>query len=95
MKEELKELYQKDWVAVEMARRRKAFHKNEKWDKITLWGLFYKTDVLRHLKKGWLKPHGEYGFRCLGWYQPNKEYWEQHIKPIVLKFTLEELQETF
>lgn len=72
-----------DWVTREMARRKVQFHLGEKWDSIKLWGLFYKSDIRRHLKKGCLISSGVYGFRCLGWYYPSKEYWESSIKPLV------------
>ena len=72
-----------DSVTVEMARRKFQFHNEEKWDDIKLWGLFYKSDISRHLGQGWLLPYSEYGFRCLGWYYPSKEYWESSIEPMV------------
>ena len=71
-----------DSVTIEMARRKQTFHADEKWDEINLWGLFFKSQVRRHLKNGWLTPHTEPGFRCLGWYQPSKEYWESSILPL-------------
>lgn len=73
-----------DWVTIEMARRKVQFHLDEKWDSIRLWALFYKSNIRRHLKNGWLVPHNPpYGFRCLGWYYPSDKYWESSIKPLV------------
>ncbi len=71
-----------DWVTTEMIRRKKQFHPNDAWDTIKCWGLFYPSDVRRHLKNGWLIRHGEgYNFRCLSWYVPSKEYYESSILP--------------
>jgi hypothetical protein len=72
-----------DAATVEMARRKDQFHTNEKWDTIELWGLFFKSEIKRHLKNGWLISDSEYGFRCLGWYRPSKEYFESSIKPLL------------
>ena len=71
-----------DWVTIEMARRKNKFHKKENWQDIKIWGLFYKSDITRYLKNGWLIPHSDYGFRCLGWYYPSQEYWESSIEPL-------------
>lgn len=95
MNKELSILAKKDWVAVEMARRKKVFHKNEKWNEITLWGLFTPSRIRSKLKCGKLISYKETKYKGTGWYSPSKEYWEKSIKPIVDKFTLEELQETF
>lgn len=84
----MKRIY--DWVTVEMARRKNQFHPTENWQDIKIWGLFYKSNIKRHLKNGWLIPYtgslnmgnGGYGFRCLGWYYPTKEYWESSIEPL-------------
>lgn len=70
-----------DSVTREMARRKVTFHNGENWRSIQLWGLFYKSDIRRHLEKGWLIPNGDYGFRCLGWYRPSREYWLSSILP--------------
>ena len=72
-----------DSVTNKMARRKTQFHKNEDWRSIRCWGLFYRSDIRRHLRNGWLIPNGEYGFRCLGWYRPTKEYYESSILPLL------------
>lgn len=75
----MKQVY--DGVTTEMIRRKEMFHREEKWSDIRLWGLFFKSEIRKHLKNGWLIPYSEYGFRCLGWYRPSKEYYESSIKP--------------
>lgn len=76
-----------DWVTREMARRYMVFHSDEKWDSIKIWGLFYKSNIKRHLKNGWLisQDNPYYGFRCLGWYYPSEEYWESSIRPLTMR----------
>ena len=73
-----------DYVTREMVRRKVMFHRSENWRSIRLWGLFYKSEIKRHLNNGWLIPNGDYGFRCLGWYRPSREYWLSSIRPMVL-----------
>ena len=93
---ELSQLVKKDWVAVEMARRKVVFHNSEPWDKINLWGLFKYTDIKKYLAAGKLINHLNYApENRTYWVIPSKEYWEQSIKPIVEQFTEEELQEMF
>lgn len=72
-------------VWAEMARRKKTFHKSEKWDTIELWGLFFPSYVKRLVKKGLLIPVGKENKRCLCWYYPSEKAWEKHIKPLLSK----------
>jgi len=96
MKEELRKLVKEDWVAVEMARRKVFFHNNEDWDKIDLWGLFGYTSIKEYLANEKLINHHNYKpENRTYWVIPSKEYWENKIKPITEKFSVEELQETF
>ena len=92
----LRELVSEDWVAVDMARRKVVFHNNEAWDKIDLWGLFDYKDIKKHLVAGKLINHRNYTpENRTYWVIPSKDYWEHSIKPIVERFTEEELQESF
>ncbi len=96
MKTGLTRLIKKDWVAVEMARRKKVFHPAEKWDQISLFGLFDYKHIKKHLKDGRLLNHLNYNpANVTYWVKPSKKYYEECIKPIVDKFTVEELQESF
>ena len=81
----------KKTIAAEMARRKIRFHKNEKWDKIRLWGLFGWGDVSRLLNSGELKTHMKKENKTI-WVTPNTEFWENEIKPLIEKHTLEELE---
>ena len=69
----------------EMARRKVQFHNSEDWNKINLWGLFYRGEISKLIDKGLLIPCGHYARRALMWVVPSKEAWEKHIKPIVLE----------
>lgn len=92
----LRQLYANDFVAVEMARRKVAFHNDEQWGEIRLWGLFRYSQIKKHLKAGKLIADGGYAPRDVTyWVTPSKEYWETSIRPIVEKFTEKELQDTF
>ena len=92
----LRQIQKKDFVAVEMARRKKVFHNKEKWDDIHLWGLFDYKNIKQYLNDGKLINNLNYRPENVTyWVVPSKEYWEKSIKPIVNKFTKKELQETF
>jgi hypothetical protein len=77
----------------EMARRKVQFHHNEEWDSINCWLPAYKSEpeVKQALNKGLLFPFSDYAPRCIGWYKPTLEAWEQLIKPLVEAYTLDEL----
>ncbi len=83
-------------VWAEMARRKVILHKDEKWDKIDLWGLFNWGEIKRFLERGDLIsyngriPEGR-GRKCPIWVIPSKEMWEKEIKPLIEKHTLNEL----
>jgi hypothetical protein len=80
--EKLKEQEIKIWH--EMAHRYVKFHNGEDWDKIRLWGLFYRSEIKPQLEKGQLIPYGNYGrIRCLGWYEPSEEAYNKYIKPLI------------
>lgn len=92
----LVQLYANDDVAVEMARRKVMFHNDEHWDTINLWGLFKYTAIKKHLADGRLINNGNYKpENVVYWVTPSKDYWEDIIKPIVDRFTKDELNETF
>ena len=74
----------------EMARRKVQFHANEDWDKITLWGLFKWGEVSPYIKSGDLKTNMCKENKIIG-VTPTKESWENNIKPLIEKHTLEEL----
>ena len=92
----LQQIWAEDWIAVEMARRKVAFHDSEQPDEISLWGLFEYDDIKEHLASGKLINHLNYTPKNrVYWVIPSKEYWENIIKPIVEQFTLAELQKSF
>jgi len=94
--DKLQKLKNKDYVAVEMARRKKAFHNTENWNEIDLWGLFNYTNIKRYLDDGRLiNNHNYRPENKTYWVIPSKNYWEKSIRPIVNTFTKAELQETF
>jgi len=96
MKQELLNLIKDDLIAVEMARRKVVFHYYEKWDTITLWGLFRYKNIKKHIDDGKLINNLNYKPKNLTyWVIPSKEYWENAIEPITKKFTKDELQDTF
>jgi len=80
----------KHQVWAEMARRKVRFHKNEKWDKIKLWGLFSWEDVSNLLKTGELITDMRKENRII-WVTPSLESWEKHIKPLIKKYSLSRL----
>ena len=77
-------------VWAEMARRKVQFHKDEKWDKINLWGLFTWSDVSRLINTGQLFTTMEKENRVI-WVTPSKEAWEEKIKPLIDRHSLDEL----
>lgn len=77
-------------IAYEMARRKVRFHKNEKWNTIKLWGLFRWSDVSPALKSGILITDMTKDNVTI-WVRPSKEFWEGEIKPLIKKYTLDEL----
>lgn len=81
----------KRMIWAEMARRKVRFYNNEQWDKINLWGLFCPSDILPQIKRKELIPYGEMPIRRTGWFKPSKEAWENEIKPMIDKHSLDEL----
>jgi len=81
----------KTTIWAEMARRKVQFHKNEKWDKICLWGLFDWDDVNPLLKTGELLTTYKKENRTI-WVWPSREAWEKNIKPLIDKYSLSQLQ---
>jgi hypothetical protein len=77
-------------VWAEMARRKVQFHKNEHWNDIRLWGLFGWGDVSRFLKSGELITDMKKYHKTI-WVTPSKECWEKNIKPLIEKYSLEQL----
>jgi hypothetical protein len=75
----------------EMARRKLRFHQNEDWDKINLWGLFDWQDVKRLLDRGLLLTSMEKKNKTI-WVTPSKEAWDNHIKPLIDQYSLDELE---
>ena len=74
----------------EMAIRKVKFHKDEEWDEIDLWGLFNWGGVKHLLDKGLLLTNGRKENHTI-WVRPSKEAWEKHIKPLIDKFTPDQL----
>ena len=85
-----------DEIAIEMARRKKVFHANECWSKINLWGLFDYKYIKNHLKDGKLINHLNYApVNKTYWVIPSEKFWNEEIKPIVDKYSVDELQDWF
>lgn len=79
-------------IYAEMARRKVQFHKNEDWSTIKLWGLFSWGAVSRMINDGRLKTPSTYTRENKTvWVYPTAEVYEKHIKPLIEKYTLEEL----
>lgn len=74
-------------IWAEMARRKVRFHKKEKWDKITLWGLFDWGAVSHLLKSGELVTNMKKENKII-WVQPSRVAWLNHIKPLIEKYSL-------
>ena len=77
-------------IWAEMARRKVRFHADEKWDKVHLWGLFPWGDVRRQLDRGELITGMRKENRTI-WVVPSKKAWEEKIRPLIEKYSLEEL----
>lgn len=74
---------QKDRIIwAEMARRKKQFHPNEEWNKITLWGLFSWGMVSHLLKKGELITDMKKENKII-WVTPSQEAYEKYISPLL------------
>ena len=74
----------------EMARRKVAFHKNEDWRGIRLWGLFLWGDVRRLIERGELLTDMQKENRTI-WVRPSEGAYKKHIEPLLKKYSLEEL----
>lgn len=77
-------------IWAEMARRKVRFHNDEEWDEIKCWGLFRWGDISRLLRDGRLRTTMKKENRVV-WVTPSKEAWESEIKPLIDKYSLEEL----
>ena len=77
-------------MVAELARRKVQFHPHDRWDEITLWGLFGWGSVSKWIKKGYLVTHMKKANKTI-WATPSKELWETEVKPMIDKYTLEEL----
>lgn len=77
-------------IWAEMARRKVRFHLKEKWNEIRLWGLFEWGSVSRLLKTGELITDMRKENRTI-WVTPSKDAWETKIKPLIEKYSLDEL----
>lgn len=80
-------------IRYEFARRKVRFHDNEDVDSIVYWGLFSWGDVSRFIKSGKVIPNPGYTKenRTI-WCRPSKNEWQKHIKPLITKYTLNELE---
>ncbi len=78
-------------IYVEMARRKVAFHSNEDWDKINLWGLFSWGTVSSLLESGELLTTYTKANETI-WVTPSKDCWEKNIKPLIENYTLYQLE---
>ncbi len=80
----------KNKVAAEMARRKVRFHPDEKWNEINLWGLFDWGEVKHLLDSGDLTTHMKKENVTI-WVLPSEVFWNDHIKPLIDKHTIDEL----
>jgi len=90
-------------IMAEMARRKVQFHKDEKWNEISCFGLFQWGTISKYLvgnenMKTFVSPlfinsFGSTRENKIIWVKPTKECWEKYIKPLIEKHTLVELQE--
>lgn len=77
-------------VWAEMARRKVKFHSGEKWNQISLWGLFPWGMVSKMIKDGKLRTTMSKENKTI-WVTPTEESWENHIKPLIETKTIHEL----
>ena len=77
-------------MCAEMARRKVRFHPNEQWDEIKLWGLFQWGTVSKWFETGELITTMRKENKTV-WVTPSKELWETKIKPMIEKYSLDEL----
>jgi hypothetical protein len=77
-------------IWAEMARRKVQFHNTMRWHMIRNWGLFNWNDVSRLINDGRLKTdmHKE---NHVIWVTPSEETWKTKIKPLIDKYSLDEL----
>ena len=78
-------------IWAEMARRKVQFHANEDWGKIKLWGLFPWGSIKRQRDNGELLCPGYTRGNRTVWCYPSPKAWETKIKPLIEKYTLDEL----
>ena len=79
-------------VWAEMARRKLQFHADEEWQDIKLWGLFSWGGIKKQRDNGELLCPGYARENRTIWCYPSNEAYEKHIKPLLEKYTLAELQ---
>lgn len=72
----------KEWVWLEMARRKNMFHANEDWQTIKLWGLFLWGDVSSLIKTGELKTDMVKENKTI-WVRPSEEAYHKYIAPLL------------
>lgn len=77
-------------IWAEMARRKVRFHNKERWDTIKQWGVFLWNEVVRQLQRGELYTDMKKENHTI-WVWPSKEAWEQKIKPLIERYSIEEL----
>lgn len=78
-------------VWAEMARRKIKFHNNTDWQKIRPWGLFSWGCVSKLIKQGKLLAPGYSRENKIVWVYPSEETYQKHIKPLLDKYSLNEL----
>lgn len=83
---------QKDSIIwAEMARRKLAFHKDENWQDIKLWGLFQWGFVSHLIKTGQLITNMKKENKTI-WVRPSEKAYNDFILPLLRCFTLKELE---
>ena len=80
-------------IWAEMARRKVRFYNNKNWSDINLWGLFAPSDIKPQIKRKELLAHNGIMPQNshLGWFIPSKKAYNEFIKPLIDKYTLDEL----
>lgn len=87
---ERKKITKEERIWAEMARRKLQFHKEEDWKSIRLWGLFSWGHISKQFKNGELLTNMKKENRTV-WVVPSEKAYNEKIKPLLEKYTLEEL----
>lgn len=67
-------------IGREFARRKVAFHKNEEWQLIKLWGLFNWGDISQFIKTGELLTDMQKENKVV-WVRPSEAFYKKYVEP--------------